>query len=94
MNKEDFKVKANEVLNDFTARIEELSRKSEDLSNDLKVEFDEKLQQLKQEKEHFKAKMEDMNREAGPAWDDAKVDFSHALDNFKSGFRKLISIFD
>ena len=94
MTKEEFERKAHQAIDDFSNKIDELNQKSKDLSADLKQEYDEKIARLHQERDELRTRMDNFNADAQVTWDDAKDDFAHALENLKSGFRKLTGLFD
>jgi len=94
MTREEFEIKAHQFIDELSYKIDELSLKADSFSAEVKAEIQEKIKNLKEEREELKTKMNDFNNDADVSWDEAKADFADALDSIKTGFSKLGKIFD
>jgi chromosome segregation ATPase len=93
MNKEEFKAKANQTIDEISAKINEMKAKRASVKEDLKVDYDKAIKELESKKADMEVKYADLKDAAEEKWDEAKVAFSAASDSVKEGLNKLKSMF-
>lgn len=94
MDKQEFKTKANRVIDKLFKKIEELDEKKDHVEDEMKEEYYEKIEALKEKRDHLKAKLDALEDVGEEKWDDIKDAFTSASKSFKVGLKKLGAIFD
>ncbi len=94
MTKEELKAKANEALADAKSKIQEFDAKKDHITGELKEEFREKIEILKEKKDLLQAKIDTLDDDAEDKWDEIKEVLSDSLKSFKEGFTNLGRLFD
>ncbi len=94
MNKEEIKIKAKKAIDEAYAKISGWESKRDQMSGELKGEFDEKIKALKAKGEELKQKISSFEDEGEDKWDEVKEVFTDSMDSFKQGFIKLGKLFD
>jgi outer membrane murein-binding lipoprotein Lpp len=92
MNKEDFKTKAKNSIDDIFAKIDALEVKKDSVKGDTKAEYEEKLNNLKTKKKELQVKYDALVNAHDEKWEDVKSAFSSSTDSFKEGFSKIASL--
>lgn len=92
MNKEEFKAKANQTIDEVFAMINTLKAKRDAAKEDAKSDYDEAIKELKSKKSEMESKLADLEDATEDKWEEAKIAFSSASDSFKEGFEKLKSL--
>lgn len=92
MDKEKFKLKATQSIDDFFAEIDELEAKKNKVKNEMKVEFEENLISLKLKKEDMQRKYDLLMKPSNDKWAETKTAFISASESFKEGFSKITSL--
>ena len=97
MKKEDFRQKAHSVLDEVINHIAEMEKKANDVSDDLKDEYNKKLSRLKEIKLDLTAKLNEYEKMSESKWDIVKDSFSDFLDKvnkaWKDSYNKASSAF-
>lgn len=93
MDKEEFKVKAAQSIDDIAAKIDELKAKKESVKHHVKSDYEQAIETLGNKKVEIQAKYDDLKNASEDKWDEAKEAFSSASDSFKEGFSKISSLF-
>lgn len=93
MDRENFKTKAKESIDDIFAKIDELEVKKDLAIGQAKAEYEEKLVELKLKKDELVAKYDSLFAATEENWEEVKEAFSSASDSFKEGFSKIASLF-
>ncbi len=97
MKKEDFRQKAHSVLDEVINHIAEMEKKANDVSDDLKDEYNKKLDRLKEIKLDLTKKLEDYESMSESRWDIVKESFNEFLDKankaWKDSYDKASSAF-
>jgi hypothetical protein len=97
MKKEEFREKAHSVLDEVINHIIEMEKKSNDVSDDLKDEYNKKLSRLKEIKLDLTAKLNEYEKMSESKWDIVKDSFSDFLDKvnkaWKDSYNKASSAF-
>jgi hypothetical protein len=93
MDKEKFKNKAKDSIDEIFAKIDELEVKKDKAIGEAKIEYEEKLAELKTKKIELQAKYDKLVEATEENWEEVKVAFSSASESFKEGFSKIASLF-
>ena len=86
MTKEEFKAKANQTIDEVSAKINELKAKKEAAEDGSETKFKESLKELE-------AKKADLEQAGDEKWEEIRDAFSSAKDSFDEGFAKISSLF-
>ena len=71
-----------------------LEAKAESAKAEAKVEYKEKLADLKAKRNEMNAKYDELADATEEKWEESKGIFASASESFKEGFNKLKSLFD
>ena len=97
MKKEDFREKAHSVLDEVINHIADMEKKANEVSDDLKDEYNKKLKFLKEIKVDLTKKLEDYEGMTESKWDVVKESFSEFLERvnkaWKDSYGKATSAF-
>jgi len=93
MNKEEFKAKANQTIDEISAKINELKAKKESVKENAKSKYEETIRDLESKQTDLIAKYSEIENTAEDKLEETKEAFSSASDSFKEGFDKLKSLF-
>ncbi len=97
MKKEDFRQKAHSVLDEVINHIADMEKKANDVTDDLKDEYNKKLARLKEIKLDLTKKLDDYEGMTESRWDIVKESFSEFLDRvnkaWKDSYDKASSAF-
>ena len=93
MDKEDFKTRAKNSIDELFAKIDELEAKKGGTFEKAKEEYEEMISQLKVKKDELQAKYRKLMDGSDDEWDDVKSAFSNASENLKEGFSKMANLF-
>lgn len=92
MNKTEYKIHAEDLINDISNRIDELQQRGYGKENRFQSEFDEKLKHLKELRNELRAQLEEFDSIPESRWEEAKEKFKNGIDFLKQGFSKLFSL--
>ena len=97
MKKEDFRQKAHSVLDEVINHIADMEKKANDVTDDLKDEYNKKLARLKEIKLDLTKKLDDYEGMTESRWDIVKESFSEFLERvnkaWKDSYDKASSAF-
>jgi predicted transcriptional regulator len=93
MTKNEFKAKANETIDEVSAKIDELKTKKDDLTDDLKESYYEIIEDLEAQKTNLKIVLSDLENAADAKWEEAKETLKSVSYSFNQGIEKLKSLF-
>jgi len=93
MDREEFKKKAMQSLNEIFARIDELDAKKDKVKANVKAEYEEKLSRLKTQKANLQQKYEKLTDASEEKWEEVKDGFNNATKSLNEGFSELLSMF-
>jgi malate synthase len=93
MKKEEFKVKANQIIDDVSAKINLLKAKKDTAQGDAKAMYAESIKDLESKKTDLLAKYAKLETASEEKWEEVKNAFSSASDSFKEGWLKIKSQF-
>ncbi|HHW81089.1 MAG TPA: hypothetical protein GX746_05270 [Bacteroidales bacterium] len=97
MKKEDFRQKAHSVLDEIINNIAEMEKKVNEVSDDMKEEYNERIARLQEIKHDLTKKLEDYEGMTENRWDVVKESFEEFLVRvnkaWKVSYRKASSAF-
>ncbi|MFP4556960.1 MAG: hypothetical protein ACLFNU_08835 [Bacteroidales bacterium] len=93
MTREEFKEKAKQGLDDLFTKIDELDKKKDLVSDDLKNSYHEQIEELNKRKHELKSKFLKLMGASENDWEEHKNSFNSTYDTFKEGYYKLSSFF-
>lgn len=93
MNREEFKAKANQRIDEISAKINELKAKRASVKEASKDKYEESIKELETRKADLQSKYQDLLHASDEKWEEVKSAFSSAADSFKEGFSKIASLF-
>ena len=93
MDRNEFKEKAKQQIDDIFAKIGELEAKQMQVEAQGKVEFEKNLQSMKELKTELEKKYDDLETATDEKWEEVKETFSSSADSFKEGFSKIFGLF-
>ena len=97
MKKEDFRQKAHSVLDEIINNIAEMEKKANEVSDDMKEEYNERIARLQEIKHDLTKKLEDYEGMTENRWDVVKESFEEFLVRvnkaWKVSYRKASSAF-
>ena len=93
MDKENFKNKAKQSIDDIFAKIDEFEAKKDKAVGIAKAEYEEKIAELMLKKTELAEKYEKLVNSTEDNWEEVKAAFSSASESFKEGFSKIASLF-
>jgi hypothetical protein len=89
MNTQEFRNKAHQIVDDVTMKIEKLQQKQKADNGQSDQMYNEKLQQLKRQKEDLKLRYEKLKTASIENFEEMKLAFNKSASHFKSGFAEL-----
>ena len=92
MNKEEFKARANQRIDEISAKINEIKAEKESVKSDAKEEFQESIKELESKKVDLQSNYYALLNATDEKWEEVKSAFSEAADSFKEGFSKLSAL--
>ncbi|SDG38456.1 sll1863 family stress response protein [Psychroflexus sediminis] len=93
MNKGEFKAKAKQKIDEFTAKLNDLIAEKAAAHEDSKSDFDEALKELESMKSDLDNKYSKLEHPADDQWEEAKAAFLSASNSFEEEFSKVKSRF-
>ena len=70
MNKEEFKAKANQTIDEVSAKINELKAKRESVQYDAKSKYEESLKDLESRKADLESKFKELENASDDKWEE------------------------
>lgn len=93
MEKEEFKEKAKQSIDDLFARIDKLEVKMNKAKAGAKEKYKNEINELKAKKDDLQAKYEKLEDAVEDKWDEVKNAFIESAPSFKKGLSRLGEIF-
>jgi chromosome segregation ATPase len=93
MEKEEFKQKAKQTIDDIFAKIDELQIKMDKAKAETKVKYKNEIEELKKKKAELQTRYDKLEDVVEDKWEDVKKAFSESAGSFKEGFSRLGKIF-
>ncbi len=92
-NKAEFLASMEKKMKDLDAKIGELTQKAEGYKDDAKVQADQALATLREQREQVKDKFEEVKKASAEAWKEVKAGFASAMDELEKAFENVKSKF-
>jgi hypothetical protein len=93
MNKEEFKAKASQTIDEVSAKINELKAKKASVKEEAKAKFEESIKDLESNKTELGAKYAELENASEEKWNEAKNAFSSVSDTFEKELSKISSLY-
>ncbi len=93
MNRNENREKAKKVIDDIFARIDQLERNKDKVSEESKESYQEIMNKLNARKNDLLKRFEDVQNASDDKLEEASKIFSDSAESFKEGFSKLSSLF-
>jgi len=93
MTREEFKEKAKQGIDELFTKIDELEKKKDDVTDDLKNSYNDQISELNKRKEELKLKFLKLMGATDQDWEEHKNSFDSTYATFKEGYYKLSSFF-
>ena len=93
MEKEEFKQKAKQSIDDIFIRIEKLEAKMDKAKADTKEKYKAEIDELKRVGADLQAKYDKLETAVGDKWEEIKSAFIESAPSFRQGFSTLGRIF-
>jgi SMC interacting uncharacterized protein involved in chromosome segregation len=93
MEREEFKEKAKQSIDDLFAQIEKLEAKMKQSKADAKVKYKAEIDELKQKKAEMQNVLDKVENAVENKWEEVKAAFNESGPSFKEGFARLGKIF-
>jgi hypothetical protein len=93
MEREEFKQKAKQSIDDLFTRIEQLEAKMDKAKDDAKVKYKDEIEELKLKKADLQAKYEKLENAVEDKWEEVKNAFIESAPSFKQGFSRIGQLF-
>ena len=93
MDRTQFKLKANEAIDNIFDKAEKLDSRRQTLNDSAKRQYDKQMISLKQRKKDLQEKYNELQKAGNDRWEETKQAFSSSLDHYKAGFEELSRIF-
>jgi predicted nuclease with TOPRIM domain len=93
MDKEAFKTKVNEIIDDLSEKIDALKAAGESAEDAVVEEYGESLEELESQKERLEEKLEKLEDISDETWEELKEKFASASDSFKEGLARIADYF-
>ena len=88
MKKEEFRQKAHSVLDEVMNHIAEMEKKANEVSEDMKHEYNQKIKRLKEIQHDLSKKLEDYETISESRWEVVKESFSDFLDKVNDAWKE------
>lgn len=93
MDKNTIKENAKKTIDDIFNKIQELETKKDELSVEVKAEYEQKIADLKLKKDELKANLDELEKNAEVKLEEVKATFDSAAASVKEGFSKITDLF-
>jgi len=93
MEREEFKAKAKQTIDDVFTRIDKLEAKMNKAKADSKVKYKTEIDELKLKGAELQDKYNKLEDVVEEKWEEVKTAFQESVPSFKQGFSRLGSIF-
>lgn len=94
MEREEFKEKAKQSIDDLFVQIEKLEAKMKQAKADARVKYKDEIDELRQKKAEMQYLLDKVENAVEDKWQEVKAAFNESAPSFKEGFARLAKIFD
>ena len=95
MNKQEFRTKAHQRVEQLISEYEKLETKKNELSSEMKEKYNAQMENLRKRRVDLENKLKklDESQEVNINWEETKEIFNKSLEHYKNGFAELGKIF-
>jgi hypothetical protein len=91
--KEEYILKLDAQLREWSAKIDELKAKTDKAKGDLKIEYGRQIAALEAKKEYAQKRLKEIRETSGQAWEELKTGVEHAWHELKISLDNAITKF-
>ncbi|RJP65891.1 MAG: coiled coil domain-containing protein [Candidatus Abyssobacteria bacterium SURF_17] len=88
-----YREKMEAQLKEWSAKIDLLKAKADKAGAEAKIEYHQRINELRQKKEIMRGRLEELKEASGEAWDSLKSGVQKARDDLKKGVESAIAKF-
>ena len=92
-NKEAYRQKLEAQMREWSAKIDVLKAKADQAEADAKIEYQNRIEDLRQKKEALQAKLSELQNASDAAWKDIKAGTERAAADLKDALQSALSKF-
>ncbi|MEJ2313277.1 MAG: hypothetical protein P8Y85_00545 [Nitrospirota bacterium] len=92
--KEEFTKDMEAKLADYGSRIDELQKKADEATGDVKAKMDEQMKNLRNKQEAAQKKLDEIEESSGKAWEDLKAGADRTMEDLKKSYEDAKSQFE
>lgn len=93
MDKQEFRSKAHIAVEKLISNVENLEKKKDEVSADMKAKYNQQIANLRQKKAELQENLERIEAEQDENWQERKEIFNNSLEHYKAGFEELGKLF-
>jgi SMC interacting uncharacterized protein involved in chromosome segregation len=93
MEREEFKGKAKQSIDELFSQIEKLEAKMKQAKEDAKIKYKDEIEELKQKKAEMQDVLDKVEDAVEDKWEEVKAAFNESAPSFKEGLARLGKIF-
>lgn len=93
MEREEFKGKAKQSIDELFVQIEKLEAKMKQAKEDAKIKYKDEIEELKQKKAEMQSVLDKVEDVVEDKWEEVKAAFNESAPSFKEGLARLGKIF-
>lgn len=93
MDKQEFRSKAHLAVEKLISNVENLEKKKDEVSADMKDKYNQKITSLHKKKAELLENLERIEARQGENWQERKEIFNNSLEHYKAGFEELSKLF-
>jgi SMC interacting uncharacterized protein involved in chromosome segregation len=94
MEREEFKEKTKQGIDELFAQIDKLEGKMKQASADAKVKYKDEIDELRQKKAEMQNVLDKLENAVEDKWEEVKAAFNESAPSFREGFARLGKIFN
>jgi len=92
-NKEAYRQKLEAQMREWSAKIDVMKAKADQAEADAKIEYQNRIEDLRQKKEALQAKLSELQNASDAAWKDIKAGTERAAADLKDALQSALSKF-
>ena len=92
-NKEAYRDKLEAQMREWSAKIDLLKARADQAEAEAKIEYNKRIEDLRQKKEALKAKLDELRNASDAAWQDIKAGTERAAADLKDAVQSALSKF-
>jgi hypothetical protein len=94
MEREEFKEKAKQSIDDLFVKIEKLEAKMKLAKAEARVKYKDEIDELRQKKAEMQNVLDKVENAVEDKWEEVKAAFNESAPSFREGFARLAKIFN